>query len=91
MSYARKNSRNVLGSILLLIGVGSIAAWQFYEYVTYADASGGSLHLWFAIAMTAFAFGIAFLIFSVFLRYDRDDELHITFAPAPNHLKPEVD
>lgn len=97
MSYARKNSKNVLGSVVLLIAVAAIAAWQFHKYVTFTDASGalniqgGSAHLWFAIILTAFACGIAFLVFSVFLHHDKDDELHITFAPTPRHLNPEVD
>ena len=97
MSYAKKNSTRVIGSLLLLLSVVVIAIWQFYKYVTFSDSSGvlkvegGSIHLMFAVIMSALACVIAFLVFSVFLSYDREDELHITFAPAPRHLKPEVD
>jgi hypothetical protein len=39
-----------------------------------------------AIVMAVFACFIGFLVFSIFLRHDTDDDLHITFAPAPIHL-----
>jgi CDP-diglyceride synthetase len=87
MSYVRKNLKNVLGSIVGVISVAAIATWQFYEYVTFKDHNGlvhiegGTIHLWWAIALTVIACGIGFLVFSVFLRHDSDDELHIIFAP----------
>jgi hypothetical protein len=34
---------------------------------------------------------MGFLVFSIFLRHDSDDDLHITFAPLPNHLSRKVD
>jgi uncharacterized membrane protein len=78
MSYAKKNFKNLFGSIILVILVSAIAVWQFYAFVTFEDAQGGTSHLWWAIAMTVLAFGAAFLVFSVFVRHDTDDDLHIT-------------
>jgi hypothetical protein len=97
MSYATKNLKNVVGSIAGLIVVAAIGIWQFYAYVTFKDlngvinAEGGTIHLLLAIVMAVFACLMAFLVFSIFLRHDTDDDLHITFAPAPNHLSPKVD
>jgi hypothetical protein len=78
MSYARKNIKNVAGSIVGVIAVAAIAVWQFYLFVTFKNVEGGSGHLWFAIAMGLLACGAAFLVFSVFVRHDTDDDLHIT-------------
>lgn len=83
MSYARKNIKNVMGSIVGVIVVAAIAVWQFYLFVTFKsaaiqDVQGGTGHLWWAIAMAVLACGAAFLVFSVFVRHDTDDDLHIT-------------
>jgi len=78
MSYARKNLKNVMGSIVAVIAVAGIAVWQFYLFVTFKSAEGGASHLWWAIAMTVLACGAAFLVLSVFVRHDTDDDLHIT-------------
>jgi hypothetical protein len=82
-------------AIFPLIPVGSIAgvivvaaSWRFYQFVSFKSpggVTGGISHLWWAIAMTVFACGAAFLVFSVFLRHDIEDELHITSAPRINH------
>ena len=78
MSYARKNMKNVTGSIVAVIVVAAIAIWQFYLFVTFSGVQGGTSHLWWAIAMAVLACGAAFLVFSVFVRHDTDDDLHIT-------------
>jgi membrane associated rhomboid family serine protease len=68
--------------VLALIGI-----WQFYQFVNFTDArgvtdlQGGSVHLWWAIAMAVFACIAGVLVFSVFLRHDTEDELHITAPP----------
>ncbi|HAF16066.1 MAG TPA: hypothetical protein DHU55_11595 [Blastocatellia bacterium] len=80
MSYVKKNIKNLWGSILGMIFVAAIAVWQFYQFATFKNGSGAS-HLWWAIAMAVFACAMAFLVFSVFLRHDTDDELPITSAP----------
>ena len=76
MSYARKNLKNVTGSIVGVIVVAAIAIWQFYLFVTFKP--DGTSHLWWAIAMAVLACTAAFLVFSVFVRHDTDDDLHIT-------------
>jgi hypothetical protein len=78
MSYAKKNIKNVTGSIVGVIVVAAIAIWQFYLFVTFKNVDGGSGHLWWAIAMGVLACGAAFLVLSVFVRHDTDDDLHIT-------------
>ena len=78
MSYARKNMKNVAGSIIGVVVVAGIAIWQFYLFVTFKNLQGGSSHLWWAMAMAVLACGAAFLVFSVFVRHDTDDDLHIT-------------
>ena len=94
MSYATKNLKNVMASIIGLVLVAAIGIWQFYAYVTFKDASGlantdgGGMHLLLAIVMAVFACFIGFLVFSVFLRHDTDDDLHITLAPVANHVSP---
>ena len=97
MSYATKNLKNVVASIVALVGIAAIGIWQFYAYVTFKDANGvlnvegGTVHLLLAIVMAVFACLMGFLVFSIFLRHDTDDDLHITFAPVPNHLSGKVD
>lgn len=78
MSYARKNIKNVVGSIAAVMIIAAIAVWQFYQFVTFSGAQGGTSHLWWAIALTVLACSASFLVFSVFLRHDTDDDLHIT-------------
>ena len=55
MSYARKNIKNVTGSITAVIVVAAIAVWQFYRFVTFSGAHGGTSHLWWAIALGVLA------------------------------------
>lgn len=77
MSYAKKNSKYVTVSIAGVVAVAALAVWQFYLFVTLKE-QGGTAHLWWAIAIAIVACSAAFLVFSVFLRYDSDDDLHIT-------------
>ena len=84
MSYVRKSLPNILGSIVGVLVVATIGVWQFYKFVTFRNASGvvdvqgGTSHLFWAIAMAVFACIASFFVFSVFLRHDVDDDLHIT-------------
>ena len=84
MSYATKNLKSVMVSIFGLVVIATIGLWQFYAYVNFKDADGGTVHLLLAIVMAVFACLVGFLVFSSFLRHDSSDELHITFAPVPN-------
>jgi polyferredoxin len=84
MSYVNKNSRKVFASIAGVILVTAVGAWQFYQFVTFRneqgipELEGGRVHLWWAIAMAILACVATFFVFSVFMRHDTDDELHIT-------------
>lgn len=88
MSYARKSSGTVAISIGGVMLLAALAVWQFYRFVMFkntagiTDIQGGSLHLWLAIAAALAACVAGFFVFSVFLRYDGDDEIHITSTPA---------
>jgi len=79
-----KGRTNVVPAIIAAIAVAGLAVWQFYQYVTFRNASGvvdlqgGHLHFWFAIGLAVIACVIGFLSFSAYLRYDRGDEMHIT-------------
>lgn len=91
MSYAKKNLKNVIGSLVLMAAVAVISMWQFYVYATFKDAAGrvaegGTSHLVWSIVSATIACAIGFLVFSVFLRHDTDDELHITSPPRSRKL-----
>jgi hypothetical protein len=80
--HIRKSSTSVITAVIGVIGLVMLAAWQFYLFVVFkgsssiANAQEGTLHLWSAVGITLIAC-IGFFVFSVFLRHDRDDELHI--------------
>jgi hypothetical protein len=80
----RKSLTNVLAAVVGVIAIAAIAVWQFYLFVTFRtsqgvmDLQGGTIHLWLAIGAAMLACLAGFLVFSVFLRYDKNNELHIT-------------
>jgi uncharacterized membrane protein len=83
------DQRNQRIKVLALIGLtvlAAIAAWQFYVFATFKNASGavdvqgGSLHLWLAIGTAMLVCLGGFFLFSKFLRYDTRNEMHITSA-----------
>jgi len=84
MSFVQKNLTNISGSIVAVIVMTAISVWQFYLFVTFTDVNGavdlqgGIRHLWWALGMALIACVGGFFVFSVFLRHDSDDELHIT-------------
>jgi hypothetical protein len=78
MSYATKNKKNITASICGVFALAAVAVWQFYRFVTFEGAQGGSVHLWLAVITAVLACGVAFLVFSVFVQHDSDDDLHIT-------------
>ena len=93
MSYSRKNSRITFVSIAMLISITAVAAWQFYEYATFKhdngliNLEGGVIHLLLALLLAFLACGLGFFMASRFLRYDVDDQLHIT-SPPGRHTSP---
>lgn len=80
----RKSLTNVLSAVVGVMLIAAIAVWQFYQFVTFknshglVDVQGGTIHLWLAIGAALIACLAGFLVFSVFLRYDKADEMHIT-------------
>ena len=83
MSYVRKSIFGVWATSIGVGLLGAMAVWQFYLFVTFKgtngilDAHGGSGHFWVAIISSILACVAGFFVFSVFVRYDRDDEMHI--------------
>ena len=88
MSYSRKNSKTTLAFTAALIFLVSLAGWQFYQYATFKhdngllNIEGGVSHLVWALLLTVSACGLGFFLASRLLRYDSDDQLHITSPPA---------
>lgn len=84
MSHIKKSLTNVLAAVVAVSAVAAVAVWQFYLFATFKespglfDVQGGTLHLWLAIGAALVACVAGFFVFSIFLRYDEDDEMHIT-------------
>lgn len=83
--YQKKSSAK---SLLAVIGVAALGAWQFYLFVTFRDSQGavdvqgGTVHLWLAIGIALIVCIAGVFLFSKFLRYDTQNEIHIT-SPGP--------
>jgi hypothetical protein len=79
-----KSPGTILAVVIGLISIAAIAIWQFYLFVTFKDSQGlvdvqgGTHHLWWAIGAALVACIAGFLVFSVFVRYDKANEMHIT-------------
>lgn len=80
-------------SIVGLMALAAISAWQFYLFASFRDAQGvvdlqgGTVHLWFAIGIAVLVCVGGFFLFSRLLRYDKRNEMHITFAGQPKGPK----
>ena len=83
--YQGNSMTKVLWAVGLMV-LAAVAAWQFYAFATFKDASGavdvqgGTLHLWLAIGTTALVCAGAFSLFLKLLTYDKQNEIHITSA-----------
>jgi H+/Cl- antiporter ClcA len=79
-----KSPGTILAVVIGLISIAAISIWQFYLFVTFKDSQGlvdvqgGTHHLWWAIGAALVACIAGFLVFSVFVRYDKANEMHIT-------------
>lgn len=79
-----KSPTNVLAAVIGVMSIAAVAVWQFYQFVTFknpqgvVDVQGGTHHLWWAIGAAFVACLAGFLLFSVFVRYDKENEMHIT-------------
>ena len=84
MRSIKKSGTNILAMVVGLVALTALAIWQFYSFATFrnfqgiVDAQGGAIHFWWGLAAAVVACFIGYLLFSVFLRYDKDNELHIT-------------
>jgi hypothetical protein len=84
MSNIKKSGMNILAMAVGVIALGAVAVWQFYSFATFKDSQGvvdvqgGGHHFWWGLVAALLACVIGFVVFSVFLRYDKEDELHIT-------------
>ncbi len=80
----RKSLPNVLAAVIGVMLIAAVAVWQFYLFATFrnssglVDVQGGTIHLWLAIGASLVACVAGFFVFSVFLRYDKNEDLHIT-------------
>jgi len=80
----KKSPKNLYAAIIVLISIAAIAIWQFYLFATFrntqglVDVQGGTHHLWWAIGAALVACLAGVFVFSVFVRYDETDEMHIT-------------
>jgi hypothetical protein len=80
----RKSSTNLYAAVIALTAIAAIAIWQFYLFATFrnpqglVDVQGGTHHLWWAIGAGLIACLAGVFVFSVFFRYDENNEMHIT-------------
>lgn len=87
MAY-RNNRKSLVLAIVIVMSIAAVAVWQFYAFVTFKngngmlDTQGGTQHFFWAIGLGLLACVIAFLTFSIFLRYDSKDQTHITSPPS---------
>ena len=85
----RKRGTQILLTAIGLGALAVIAAWQFYQFAVFKDASGavdaqgGTIHLWLAIGIALLVSVAGFFLFSRLLRYDRSNEMHITSQGHP--------
>jgi hypothetical protein len=66
-----------------LTALAALAAWQFYLFATFKDASGtvdlqgGTLHLWLALGIAVVVFVGGFFFLSRLLQNDQRNNTHI--------------
>ena len=88
MSNIKKSGMYVMAMAAGVIPLGAMAVWQFYRFATFKDSQGivdvqgGGHHFWWGLGAALLACIIGFFVFSVMLRYDKDDELHITSSAS---------
>jgi hypothetical protein len=84
MSRIRKSRTNILAMMIGMAALAAMAVWQFYLFAKFKDSQGamdvqgGTHHFWWGLGAALLACIIGFFVFSVFLRYDKRNELHIT-------------
>jgi Kef-type K+ transport system membrane component KefB len=84
MRDIKKSRANVLALVVGVSAFATMAVWQFYLFATFKDSQGsvalqsGTYHFWWGLCAALVACIIGFFGFSIFLRYDKNNELHIT-------------
>ena len=84
MTNIRTRGKIVGVRVIAMITLIAIAIWQFMLFATFKnsqgilESDGGGHHFWWGLTAALAACIIGFFVFSVFLRYDKNDELHIT-------------
>lgn len=84
MTEIRKSNTNMVLGLLALLALVSVAIWQFILFARFKNAQGllevdgGGHHFWLGLLAALIACVVGFFVFSVFLRYDKNKELHIT-------------
>ena len=84
MGHIKKSGTNILAMAVGVMALMAMAIWQFYQFATFKDSrgildiQGGGYHFWWGLGSALLACVIGFLVFSIFLRYDKEKELHIT-------------
>jgi len=82
--YLKNRFTKVLTAVVGLVALAAVAAWQFYLFAVFKDAKGvaagqgGTVHLWLAIGIALIVCVGGFFLFSRLLRYDEQNEMHIT-------------
>jgi len=84
MGYIRKSLTNVLAAGIAATALVAVAIWQLYLFATFKDAKGifdvqgGVNHLGWAFGTALLACLTSFFLFTVFGRYDKANEIHVT-------------
>lgn len=83
MSQIKKSPLTMIASVGVVALLAAVAAWQFYLFASFRDARGisdaqnATGHLWVAICTALVACVAGIFVFSMFVRYDRANEMHI--------------
>lgn len=86
---SQRNNTPRLVAVIGLAALTAISAWQFYQFAVFknsqgvADVQGGTVHLWLAIGLALIVCIGGVFLFSKFLSYDTQNEIHITSASPP--------
>jgi predicted MFS family arabinose efflux permease len=85
----KKRVTKILLAVIILATLAAVAAWQFYLFAVFKDATGavdlqgGTIHLAIAIGIALIVSVGGFFVFSRLVRYDSRNELHITSQGQP--------
>ena len=87
--FQEKRTKKILAALTGLAALAAIAAWQFYLFTTFknengiVDVQGGTIHLGLAVGIALLVCLGGFFLFSKLVRYDGQNEMHITTQGHP--------